>query len=86
MGGRKPFALAAHETRVRALLAAQPDVTLDELRAQLMGEGITVSRSAIGRFLQALGWTRKKRHSMPASRSGRMSPPRELPGKSSSRN
>jgi transposase len=86
MGGRKPFALAAHETRVRALLAAQPDVTLDELRAQLMGEGITVSRSAIGRFLQALGWTRKKRHSMPASRSGRMSPPRELPGQSSSRN
>jgi len=86
MGGRKPFALAAHEARVRALLAAQPDVTLDELRARLMGEGVTVSRSAIGRFLQALGWTRKKRRSMPASRIDRTSPRRALPGRTSSCN
>ena len=70
MGGRKPFALASHEDRVRALLAAQPDVTLDELQAQLTGEGITVSRSAIGRFLQALGWTRKKK-TLHASEQGR---------------
>jgi len=86
MGGRKAFALAAHEARVRALLAERPDATLDELRAQLTGEGITVSRSAIGRFLQALGWTRKKRRSMPASKIGRMSPRRALPGRASSRN
>jgi transposase len=76
MGGRKPYALAAHEARVRAVLVAQPDITLDELRAQLTGEGIKVSRSSIGRFLQALGWTRKKRPSMPASRIGLMSPRR----------
>jgi len=86
MGGRKPFALAAHADRVRALLAAQPDITLDELRAQLTGEGISVSRSAIGRFLQALGWTHKKRRSMPASRPARTSPRRARPGEASSRN
>jgi hypothetical protein len=66
MGGRKPYSLAAHEARARVLLAAQPDITLDELPAQLRGEETKVSRSSIGRFLQALGWTRKKRPSMPA--------------------
>ena len=84
MGGKKPFVLAAHADRVRALLAAQPDATLDELHAQLTGAGIKVSRSAIGRFLQALGWTRKKRRSTPASRSARMWPRPGLPGKASS--
>ena len=43
MGGKKPFALAAHVDRVIALLAAQPDATLDELHAQLSGEGIRAS-------------------------------------------
>jgi transposase len=85
MGGRKPYALAAHEARVRAVLAAQPDITLDELRAQLTDEGIEVSRSSIGRFLQALGWTRKKRPSMPANRIGPMSPQRALPGRAGGR-
>ena len=86
MGGTKPFKLAGHADRVRALLAAQPDVTLDELHAQLTGEGLAVSRSSIGRFVQALGWTRKKRRSMPASKAARMWPRPGLPGKASSRN
>lgn len=85
MGGKKPFALAAHEERVRARLAAQPDATLDELHVQLSGEGIEASRSAIGRFLQALGWTRKKRRCTPASRTGRTSLRPGPPGKTSSR-
>ena len=85
MGGKKPFALAAHVDRVIALLAAQPDATLDELHAQLSGEGIRASRSAIGRFLQALRWTRKKRRFTPASRTGRTSPRPGQPGKTSSR-
>ena len=84
MGGKKPFILAAHEDRVRALLAAHPDATLDELHAQLTGAGVKVSRSAIGRFLQALGWTRKKRRSTPASRTARTLPRPGLPGKTSS--
>jgi len=39
MGGKKPFVLADHADRVHALLAAQPDATLDELRVQLAGGG-----------------------------------------------
>jgi transposase len=85
MGGRKPYALAAHEARVRALLAERSDATLDELLAQLTGEGIKVGRSSIGRFLQALGWTRKKRPCMPASRIALTSPRRASPGKGGGR-
>lgn len=72
-GGWKNHALAAHEDRVRALVAKRPDSTLDELRAALAGENIHVSRWAVWRFLLALGLTRKKRRSMPPSKTGRTS-------------
>jgi len=39
MSGKKPFVLADHADWVHALLAAQPDATLDELRVQLAGGG-----------------------------------------------
>jgi transposase len=42
MGGTKRFALEPHEARVRALVAAQPDITLDELGARLAAEAIEV--------------------------------------------
>jgi transposase len=76
MGGRKGFALAPHAELVRALVVAQPDITLDELKTQLAAHGIAVGRSSIDRFLAAIGLTRKKRHSTPASRIARTSPPR----------
>jgi putative transposase len=80
MGARKPFALAAYEGLVRALLAAQPDLTLDEWRARLAAEGVEVGRSSIDRYLKALGLTRKKRRSTRPSRRGRTSPPHASPG------
>ena len=40
MGGYRPFALAAHETLVRELIAQAPDQTLDELRDRLAGRGV----------------------------------------------
>ena len=49
MGGRKGYALAAHEARVRAEIAAHPDVTLEELQDALAQDGIQVSRSAVRR-------------------------------------
>lgn len=49
--------LAAHEERVRALLAAQPDRTLAEVREAL---GVTVSLSTVWRFVNGLGFTVKK--------------------------
>jgi transposase len=79
MGG-KAYALAAHAALVRELVAARPDITLDELRAHLAGQGIEVGRTSISRFLGSLGLTRKKRRSMRPSRTGPMSPRRARPG------
>ena len=78
--GKKPFALAGHETLVRELVAAQPDITLEELQARLSTAGIAVAISSIWRFLDSLGLTLKKRRSTPPSRSGRTSLPRGSSG------
>lgn len=80
IGGRKRAKLAAHAERVQALLAAEPDLTIGELRGRLAAAGIAVSRSALGRFLIATGLTRKKRLNTPPSRTGRTSPPPAAPG------
>lgn len=85
IGGWKRPALAAHAERVRALLAAEPDLTIAELHTRLAAEGIQVSRSGIGRFLAAKGLTRKKRPSTPPSRTARTSPRRDSPGARGSR-
>lgn len=47
MGGRKAYALAAHEAVVRALLAEHPDTTLEELRDAPADHGIHVGRSSV---------------------------------------
>jgi putative transposase len=73
MGGWRDYALAGHEARVRALVARRPDLTLEELRAALAGQGIAVGRTSVWRFLLARGLTLKKRRSTPPSRSGPMS-------------
>ncbi len=59
-GYRRPL-LEAHEARLRALLAATPDMTLAEIRAELMRhEGVEVSLSTIHTTLACLGLRRKK--------------------------
>src|SRR5712691_321069 len=45
--------LRDHEGLVRELVAARPDMTLDELHEELGRRGIRVGRSSIGRFLLA---------------------------------
>ena len=85
VGGAKRSALAAHGARVRALVAAAPDLTIAELRQRLAADGIAVSRSGLGRFLLAHGLTRKKRPGTPPNRTARMSPRRGPPGATSSR-
>jgi len=84
-GGTKTHLLSRHAAVVQAMVAARPDITLDELRAGLTGEGIAVGRSSVARFLAAIGLTRKKRHSMRPSRSGRTLPRRARRGGRSSR-
>jgi transposase len=80
MGGSKGFALEPHEALVRELITAQPDMTLDELRARLAAASVTVGRTSIHRFLKALGLTLKKRRSTPPSKLGKTSPRRVPPG------
>jgi transposase len=78
--GRKPYALADDEALVRELVATRPDMTLDELHAELGQRGIRVGRSSIGRFLLARGLTLKKSRCTPPSNNGRMSRLRARPG------
>lgn len=85
IGGGKRATLAAHAEQVHALLAAAPDLTIAELRGRLAAQGIATSRSALGRYLITAGLTRKKRRSMPLSRTARTSPRRGAPGARASR-
>ena len=66
--GRKPLIVAAHFSKLRALLGKRPDLTLRELRAAL---ALNCSLPAIHYALAKLGLTYKKRRSGPASKSAR---------------
>lgn len=52
MGGYRPSALAGHEVLVRELVARQPDLTLEEIRAALRAHGIVVGYGAVWRFFE----------------------------------
>lgn len=80
VGGRPRHRLEAHGELVDRLLAAKRDTTLEELRRALDREGVTVSRSAVDRYLTVRGLTRKKRQATPPSRSVRTLPPPATPG------
>jgi transposase len=56
-GGRQPLLSPAHDETLRALLTAQPDTTLAELRQKL---GIKVHPSSLWYRLQRLGLRFKK--------------------------
>jgi transposase len=85
MGGWKRYALAEHEATVRALIAARPDLTLEELRCALAELGIAVGRSSVDRFLKARKLTLKKSRSAPPSKTGRTWRRHATPGASGSR-
>jgi transposase len=57
-GGHPPALDHAGQERLRELVREHPDATLDELRQQL---GVSCSRSALGRALEKLRLTRKKK-------------------------
>jgi transposase len=65
--GRKPGIVASHQHQLRALLDKEPDLTLKELR---VATGLRCTLPAIHYVLVRLGLTYKKRHSMPASKTG----------------
>ena len=74
LGGAGPEVLSA-------LVAERPDATLAEYAAMLAERvGRRFSPAVLCRALRRAGLRRKKRPCMPASRSGRMSPPPAPPG------
>ncbi len=63
--GRKPMIVAAHRSRLRALLAKKSDLTLKEMRTAME---LKCSVQAIHVVLVKMGLTYKKRRSAPASK------------------
>jgi transposase len=62
--------LATYHDAIRARVSAQPDATLDELRAwMLASHGVSVSQGGMWNALDRLGLTLKKRHNTRPSRS-----------------
>lgn len=72
-GDMRSARIEAHRDRIMALYEERRDVTLDELRNQLAGTGLTVAISTLHRFFERHGITRKKRPATRSSRTARMS-------------
>lgn len=73
-GGRRPALDASGQRAVVEMVRAQPDATIEELRTRVREQlGATVSKSAMGRALTALGLPRKKSRSTPRSATPRAS-------------
>src|SRR3974377_717572 len=60
-GGYKRPMLAAHGDAVCAPLCPRPHHSISELRQELSGAGIKVGRSSVGRFVERLDLTYKKK-------------------------
>jgi len=72
-GGHPPKLNAQQLDLVTALVAADNDATLEELCEQFQRQTrISLSRSTLGRLLQKLHLTRKKKRSTPANRRHRV--------------
>jgi transposase len=69
--GRKPLILENHRSQMRDLVSKKPDITLAELRDAV---GLNCTLPAIHYALEQMGLSYKKRLSMPASKSAKMSP------------
>jgi len=74
MGGdRRSAGAEAHAATILARVEATPDLTLEELRAALAGEGVAVSYGALWRFLRRHKITRKKSPRTPPNSNARTS-------------
>src|SRR5258708_11460500 len=69
MGGRRPLALAQDRDWLLARLAAEPDLTLRALLAELIDRKVVVSYGAVWNFFASEGITFKK--SLPAAEPAR---------------
>ncbi len=65
-GGRQPKFTSERLERLKSLVEKKPAATLDELRRS---SRVPCCSMNVSRALRQLGYTRKKRHSMPVSKS-----------------
>lgn len=72
-GDRRSQRVEAHAPAILALVAATPDRTLKELRADLAEKGVSLGYGTLWRFFVRHGLTLKKRPRTPPSRAGRTS-------------
>ncbi len=71
MGGdQRSQHIETHGARILSLYEAMPDITLQELRAALAEQGVTVGYGGLWRFLRRRRITVKKRRRMRPSRRG----------------
>ena len=78
-GGRAPAIAPERYDEVRQLLAAQPDLTLEQLRDRL---GVTCSLAAVCRTLKKLNLTRKKKRCRRLNSNAPTCRPRAMTGRS----
>ena len=69
-GDTRSRLIEAQRAVVMAAFDEERDQSLEELRARLAERGVAASTSALSRFFQRHGLTRKKRPGMPSSRTG----------------
>ena len=60
MGGYRRSPLDAHADDLLGLIAARPDLTVDEIRAELRADGIHTGRGSVWRFFGRHGISFKK--------------------------
>jgi transposase len=65
MGGHRPYALAGEREWLLARVAAEPDLTLRALLAELAARGVKVSYFAVWHFFEHEGISFKKRMARP---------------------
>ena len=70
-GDKRSARVEAHAPVILAALENAPDITLEELRALLAGQGVAVATSTLWRFFARRKITRKKRRPPPANRTAR---------------
>lgn len=71
-GDRKSARIEAEAAFILGLVEATPDITLEELQAQLAGRGVSVAISTIWRFFDRRQITFKKRQRTRRNRNGPM--------------
>ena len=72
-GDRRSGRIEAHAETILGLVEAMPDMTLAEMRARLLNEGVSVGIATLWRFFQRHRITLKKRLRTRLSRIGRRS-------------